>query len=171
MCLYIQNCGEGDRNISWPAGCPALCSVSGIRHRMPLWDTQCHPMTSTYAYWHMHLHTHVYTLHICQTQFTNTVVGQDFSKGDGTHMSTHLSLGAYDRTKYRYQEPVNFIGISCRSMGEEFWPEQKGLQRQLHHKTPLSVGKLAKLKSWSIRYTLKATQQVWECPFQVSQLI
>ena len=72
-----------------------------------------------------------------------------------------------DTVKVQLAEPVSFIGITYRSMGEGLLTRAEMTQRQLHHQGPSSwVTAHKNWETWSKLYSFQAVQQVGMCSFQ-----
>ena len=81
----------------------------------------------------------------------------------------HMTNQSTNITKVQLGEPMSFIGVTYRNMGEGSCTGAEMTQRQLYHQgPPQHEWQLTNLETWSTLHSLQAAQQVGECPFRVT---
>ena len=77
-----------------------------------------------------------------------------------------------DTTKVPFGESVSCIGATHRSVCEGLVIEAEMTQKQLHHLSPpQDEDSSPKLRAWSSLCSLRAAQQIRQCPFWVAPLV
>lgn len=73
-------------------------------------------------------------------------------KGRCVHISTHLRLGTDDKikntTKVQFDEPMSFIGVSYKNMGEELLKGLEMTKIQLYYQSPPNPSWITPLENW-----------------------